>query len=259
MVNSAAKPDAAPCVIGNKDNIQAIIIGDSHADALTSSVASAMNSDQAGLLVFTRVSCPFILGVKDAHNNASQCGASNAYTAKLIQQKYSQIPIFFINRTSVYIYGQSNPSRVKNNDYSPLIYFSRAYTTASKQFLTEFSEHYMDTVCQLSQSNPVFITTPIPEMRVNVPKTMAKRMLLEQDFSEISLPLSRYMARNAFVLTLLDKTKQQCNINILDVKDSLCDNAKCRGSKQGRPLYYDGDHMSEYGNKILTPLFKSAM
>jgi hypothetical protein len=28
---------------------------------------------------------------------------------------------------------------------------------------------------------------------------------------------------------------------------------------KGRPIYYDGDHMSEYGNKFLAPMFESAL
>lgn len=36
----------------------------------------------------------------------------------------------------------------------------------------------------------------------------------------------------------------------------LCHDGRCWGSKDGRPLYYDDDHLSEYGNKLLVPMFK---
>ncbi|WP_283669677.1 SGNH hydrolase domain-containing protein, partial [Escherichia coli] len=31
---------------------------------------------------------------------------------------------------------------------------------------------------------------------------------------------------------------------------------RCWGSKDGRPIYFDDDHLSEYGNKLLVPMFK---
>lgn len=31
----------------------------------------------------------------------------------------------------------------------------------------------------------------------------------------------------------------------------LCDAAKCPAQREGRPLYFDGDHLSAYGNRML--------
>ena len=39
----------------------------------------------------------------------------------------------------------------------------------------------------------------------------------------------------------------------------LCPKNECKSLQNGRPLYRDADHMSENGNKILTPMFKDAL
>ena len=36
----------------------------------------------------------------------------------------------------------------------------------------------------------------------------------------------------------------------------LCDDEYCYGSKDGRLLYFDDNHLSEYGNKLLVPMFE---
>ncbi len=42
---------------------------------------------------------------------------------------------------------------------------------------------------------------------------------------------------------------------ILNPLSYLRDDEYCYGFKNGRPLYYD-DHLSEYGNKFLVPMFE---
>jgi hypothetical protein len=45
-------------------------------------------------------------------------------------------------------------------------------------------------------------------------------------------------------------------VHILDPLPYLCHDGRCWGSKAGRPLYSDDNHLSEYGNKLLVPMFK---
>ncbi len=45
-------------------------------------------------------------------------------------------------------------------------------------------------------------------------------------------------------------------VSIWDPLPELCPNAQCRTQLDGRPLYFDGDHVSGYGNMVLTPGFK---
>ena len=49
------------CYIGNKSNIKAIIVGDSHADAVTTSLASIFELKKDGIIAITKSACPFIM------------------------------------------------------------------------------------------------------------------------------------------------------------------------------------------------------
>ncbi|KAF1007981.1 MAG: O-acetyltransferase OatA [Luteibacter sp.] len=47
---------------------------------------------------------------------------------------------------------------------------------------------------------------------------------------------------------------------LFDPLPSLCaEGVECTGFKDGRPLFFDGDHVSGYGNQVLLPAFEEAM
>jgi peptidoglycan/LPS O-acetylase OafA/YrhL len=48
-------------------------------------------------------------------------------------------------------------------------------------------------------------------------------------------------------------------IFIWDPLPHLCDTTKCDAFTAGRPLFFDGDHVSGYGNQVLYPSFKEAI
>ena len=245
------------CIIGNQDNITAVILGDSHSKSLTTALAETVDTKNNGVLLISSLACPYILGAKITSNK--NCFDSNNATSILIKESYPDLPIFVINRTSVYIYGQSNPARIKSKNNSPLIYFNSEYITVTDKLLSEFSEHYKTTMCQLAENNTIFITTPTPEMLVNVPDFMSNRMLLRNDFSDYITPLNDHLLRNKFVNNLIQNTANECGVNILNTEKYLCASESCIGSINGRPIYFDGDHLSEFGNKLLTPMFKKAL
>ena len=67
-----------------------------------------------------------------------------------------------------------------------------------------------------------------------------------------------YLERNDKVRDIISDAAKDCGAIVADPSNYLCNDGICSGVKNGRPLYYDGDHMSEFGNKELTPMFKKA-
>ena len=53
-----------------------------------------------------------------------------------------------------------------------------------------------------------------------------------------------------------DEAARRCGAVILDPTVYLCDQEYCYGSRNLFPLYRDDDHLSEYGNKQLVPIFR---
>jgi hypothetical protein len=95
---------------------------------------------------------------------------------------------------------------------------------------------------------------PIPEMGVNIP-TYIGRTLAWKNGKDFSISLSDYHERQDFVWKAQDAARDHCGVKILDPLPYLCHDGRCYGAKEGRPIYYDDDHLSEFGNKLLVPMF----
>ena len=77
-----------------------------------------------------------------------------------------------------------------------------------------------------------------------------------RDTSDIKISLDEYHERHALIWAMQDEAAAQCGVKILDPLPYLCDDQYCYGSRNGRPLYSDDDHLSEYGNRYLVPMFE---
>jgi peptidoglycan/LPS O-acetylase OafA/YrhL len=244
-----------PCYIGNRKNIKAIIVGDSHADALTTSLASAVNLRADGIIALTKSSCPFIIGMHFVKNK-DQCLSENKRRIQYLNENHLGIPIFWVARSSSYIYGQTDPERINSeSDLRPSIYFRKIYKTPDAELLNEFSIGLNKSIEFLIKKRPVFLVLPTPEMRVNVPKFTNRHLLLHKTYPEININEALYESRNSKIRKILSNVAAKNGAKILDPAKYLCKENKCAGLYDGLPIYYDGDHMSEYGNKILTPMF----
>ena len=67
----------------------------------------------------------------------------------------------------------------------------------------------------------------------------------------INRPITRQQAYR-----IINNAAKQCGVTVLDPAEILCKNSKCIAQYNNRPIYQDGDHLSEYGNKLLIPLFR---
>ncbi|MEY8201391.1 MAG: acyltransferase family protein [Colwellia sp.] len=256
MTGWGVTADLKPCYIGNENNIAAIIVGDSHADALTTSISHGYDLKEQGIIALTRVSCPFIVGAKSTSKNTT-CHDENEQRMMFITSRYSGVPVIIASRLSVYINGEPE---TENKINPPSIYFTRQYDEANLAFLSEFQQHVSNTVCQLVSSNPVILAHPVPEMGVNVPSIIVKHYLKNNGaLLQIDSNRNKYLDMQGAAITIVDSVAKECGASTVSPADILCETGNCLSSIDGRPLYYDDNHLSEFGNKLLTPLFHNAL
>lgn len=234
-----------------EDEIGAILVGDSHAHAVVSAFGVAATKFGKGVLYMGKDGCPIIEGLS-TFNAEIACAESTQSVVKKVKAMDAALPVVIVNRTSYYVIG-GNEERMKDE---PQGFFSRV-PRSNKDFLfhQEFEQSFIKTVCDLAQERPVYIVSPIPEMGVDVPQTLAKRIFRGDD-KDILISKRQYYLRHKLVYDIQNKAVEQCGAKVLSPISYLCDDDNCYGSKNGKPLYFDDDHMSEYGNKLLVPMFE---
>lgn len=234
------------CRFGNGD-VKAVVLGDSHADASVSAVAAA---GKGVAIELTSSGCPTVFGLK-RFINGSQCPEFNSYAIDLVNNKFENENIIVINRSALAYLGANEIA-----DMKPESYFDHPSDKPNDELNKKFHSQYVKTVCSIKNSERVYLVRPYPEMGVNVPKAMGRALLLGRNVESISISLDEYHDRHKVMWDAQDDAARSCGVHILDPLPYLCHDGKCWGSKNGRPIYYDDDHLSEYGNKLLIPMFK---
>ena len=245
------------CVVGG-EAWKVIELGDSHVNATISSLAQAQISGEAGVVWWAYSGCVFVPGVKTSpfgtfakRGESYQCPAFVNWAEQQLAIAPRSVPVVIIGRYALAAWGYNERHSAEK---IPEVYFSRIYERTAPEFLDEFAQHITQSACQLSKHRTVYMVRPIPEMGFNVPQTLSRRMIFGLN-EDMFIPFESYWQRNAWVWAAQDAARDQCGIKILDPIPYLCHDGRCYGSLNGRPLYSDDDHLSEFGNKLLLPMF----
>lgn len=232
----------------------ALLLGDSHAISVASAVEYAAENYHKEIIFYGQSGCPVMFGDfgLKIQRYTGECADFNKYLVSNVFNR-NQLSLILVSRTSALLHGLNED--FDSNIYEPggLGFFE---DTDPERYESIFLKNYIRTVCELKIKNDVYLLRPIPEMGVDVPKTLIRNILFSRSNEDIKITLEEYHERHKLVWEAQDQAAEQCGVKILDPLPYLCDEKYCYGSKNGRPLYYDDDHLSEYGNKYLVPMFE---
>lgn len=239
------------CVYG-EGQAAAIVLGDSHASAIVTAVHAAMRNSSASVYLWSRAACPVIKGVTAKIDQ--DCDGFVSWVEKSLDAIPADVPIVIIERWSIYAFG-ANEGVVGDGKIKPPVFFDQPYDLPSPEFLTQFSDKSISTICRIANDRKVYLVKPVPEMRINVPQVLARWKMTGVD-KRIFISMEEYNIRHQFILDMMGEARKRCSVEILDPLPYLCERDMCFGDKNGKPIYFDDDHLSEYGNKFLVPMFE---
>lgn len=232
------------CVLGGSD-VKAVVLGDSHAGATVTAVVEAARKAGGGVRLFLRPGCLTLAGDKDGQNET--CRKFNELAFASLGRIDSRVPVIVINRTTAYIKQPKRPSLI-NIDANAAEQVGAGHPDRAAQLV--------ESLCRIAATRPVYMVKPIPDMRTDVPTVMARALMLTGQADDISLGLAEHRQFNGMAITAIEQAGRQCGVHMLDPVPYLCPDGTCYGSIKGRPLYSDTNHLSEYGNRFLVPMFE---
>ncbi len=236
-----------------KGDVKAVVLGDSHAAAIVTAVQAALPSQNEKVLLWSRAACPFIKGVTAKIDQ--DCNTFVEWVLNRLKTLPPDVPVVLIERASLYAMG-ANEGVVGTGKVKPPIFFDKSFDYPAPEFLEQFREHALDTLCEAAKSRKMYWVKPIPELKISVPQAMARAKMRGIE-KRVEISRSEYNDRHSFIVSLMYEAKKKCGVEILDPLPYLCDSEACYGDKNGWPIYFDDDHLSESGNKLLVPMFKS--
>ncbi|MGE0861752.1 MAG: acyltransferase family protein [Gammaproteobacteria bacterium] len=104
----------------------------------------------------------------------------------------------------------------------------------------------------VAQHKEVVLLEPVPEPGLDVPRALASAAVLERD-ADLGPTLADHRARQRATLDLFAELRREFpTLRTLSVADALCAGApRCRLAQNGRPLYFDDNHLTLTGAQLL--------
>jgi peptidoglycan/LPS O-acetylase OafA/YrhL len=259
------KIELPACIVGTKAKPTVAIWGDSHADSVFTSLDEVLKEKKHAAQFYAFSGCPPVKDVLYADNSSqwgkhwqpAQCRDFNEAVLKKMTADNDIKTVIMIARWSVYLKGY------RGEGPHPLVVFQPDMTADAASYETrekEYTGHIVSTACALAvNGRKVFMLAPGPELRSNVPRTLAKARMQGRRDPDISMSMADYHARNAPVIDALEQAAAKCGVRVLDPTSLLCADGSCPAVREGRPLYHDDSHLSEYGGRFLKNLFEGAL
>lgn len=233
-----------------------VLLGDSHASVLVSAVRAALPAGRS-MLQLSYSGCPYVLDARFHTPWTSaryDCAGFNRWARDTIRAMPADVGVILASRYASRALGANEDPP---EERMPGIDFPASGPVDADR-LGRFAAQFVRDTCELAAQRPVWMVRPIPEIGRHVPHLLSRRLAMGQD-PELGLPQSDYQARNAWIWKAQDEAQRRCGARIVDPTALLCDAQRCATSRQGQPLYMDDNHLSDFGNAQLVPLFRQAL
>jgi peptidoglycan/LPS O-acetylase OafA/YrhL len=248
--------DKPACVYGS-GKVGVIVLGDSHAGSIVNNISKTAPKG-GSTLDWTKSGCRTIEGIYNIRNKGIPDYTCDEFIKNRLKKlpEYNDIPVVIVNRYSGLLYGDNALDLSNGNGYADELIINSTINKRGDAYTKIMLDNMYNTVCKISKNNPVYMLEAIPEVRQDVPNAMAKALLTGKKDFRVQITTDYYDTRNQKIIEMQSKLINDCNVKIIQTKKYFCDEKFCYGDKNGRPLYFDDDHLSEFGSAQLIPEFR---
>lgn len=242
-----------PCPIGDPQKQRSwMLVGDSHAAALTTSLDLAFRENGlAGYAAF-RNACVFSIGSRLVGDRKRECERHNLKLMERLTESDVE-GVILVGRYPYFLDRDSYDNNEGGIETGRQWWYEPSTPRADRE--AAVIESYVAPVQKLlAMGKRVVLVYPVPEMGWHVPHYQFKAMLHKGELPDISISLDRYQERIASVKQAFDALGSHPNLARVRPAHVLCDSGLGRCSARrddGRLLYLDDDHVNNLGAALL--------
>jgi len=247
------------CILG-KGKVRGLLLGDSHADALSYSLSEALLIRSMAIKSVTYSGCPPIENIyrvdqKDQHKCYQINKQSFDYASANPDIEY----IILFARWSLYLEGD----KINNSDsvvLEDIVAVDVIEDNVKERNIERLRKNkvaltYIKSVQRLLEvGKKVILIYPVPEFGYHVPKRLAR--LKQHGINEsITIPYEVYVKRHQHVIDAFNTILNHENLTIVRPDQLFCETIKggeCFTTIENDILYYDDDHLSNTGAKYIS-------
>jgi peptidoglycan/LPS O-acetylase OafA/YrhL len=250
-----ASPDL--CRFGATPGVQGddvLVWGDSHADAVTPGVAAWAKARDWSVREVARGGCPPLTGVRVRVFGRFNRGCETAAAETLDRIVADRRLKLVVLAARWPLYRDAPPFYDVN---SPRVAVDTLARPGVKPALAGPLTATLDAIARRRPDLRVLVIGPVPELTLAPPECLAQQRLLGGRpevcaWVEAGPPLARAMPAEAQIRAAVE---DRPGVVAVFPTETLCAYDGCVGMIDGRPVYFDDDHLSASGARRLVPLW----
>lgn len=253
------------CVLGNNKIPHVAFIGDSHMDLITLELEKLLNKKNYSAIQYTYGGCVPALGLKVFNDKRYKCNEYFQEVINDLKDRKNIKKVILFSRWSFNLKGERFDNQIGGKEIGQNRYhisLNENYIGEEEQRERKILEGIGRFISEISKlDKEIFIVFPTPEMGWEIPKNLARIMYFYNKVEEDTLSISKkvYLDRNKKIITFFKGIEKDYKIKTIDPVNIFCNENICKSHLNGKPLFFDDDHMSELGSKLLSEFIISKL
>lgn len=245
---------AKGCTIGAKGDLPPTFLlwGDSHAVALSAEIANiAAAKGVKGEVAVVGGCGPFLPeAIKNDLYRREKCNMMSARARDMLKSGQFR-HVVIAGRWAFYAEGNAY-----DNGKSEWNRFNTGDVVRNRSLFHDTLRSTVERV--VATGRTVTLVGPIPELKGHLPNAMI-RALMRKETRDFSLPYAVFAERNQAVLATLAELDKIAGVRVVYPHHALCDASSCKTTADGKPYYYDDDHLGLFGTKAIEGVLADAI
>lgn len=208
-----------------------------------------------GGVALTYSGCPPILGVEHVYEVGRNCSEFMSEAVSYIV-RHDIKKVFLVGYWDHYLRAHLWDGVHDDLRPGPLLRAAESATamTTSEEVDALVAERLRATVLAL-EDRAVTVVAQVPQQVASVPQAMVFDGILRRSSDWLAIPREDAEVRGAPSREIFGTV----GVSVIDPLPVLCGPEVCAYEKDGRPIYYDDNHLSVFGSQLLRPLVARAL